>query len=165
MSGIDVSPSLALIILVGVLIGAGVYLLMERTLTRIIIGASLLTHGTNLMILMAGGRAGSPPIIGESAVEEMADPLPQALILTCIVIGLALTAFLAAMAYRSWQLNGHDEVQDDVEDRRIARQAAADEVEERVTDDAGQSVEQEAATTYDETSGHESELETEGEAR
>ncbi len=50
----------------------------------------------------------------------MADPLPQAMILTAIVITLGVTAFLLAMAYRSWQLQGNDEVQDDAEDRRIA---------------------------------------------
>ena len=55
----------------------------------------------------------------------MSDPLPQAMVLTAIVITLGMTAFLLAMAYRSWQLHRHDEVQDDVEDRRIARLAAA----------------------------------------
>ena len=48
----------------------------------------------------------------------MSDPLPQALVLTAIVISLGTTAFLLAMAYRSWQLTGHDDVQDDVEDAR-----------------------------------------------
>ena len=57
----------------------------------------------------------------------MSDPLPQALVLTAIVISLGTTAFLLAMAYRSWQLTGHDDVQDDVEDRAIRRLAAADE--------------------------------------
>ena len=46
----------------------------------------------------------------------MSDPLPQALVLTAIVISLGTTAFVLAMAYRSWQLTGHDDVQDDVED-------------------------------------------------
>ena len=54
----------------------------------------------------------------------MADPVPQALVLTAIVITLGMTAFLLSVAYRSWRLNGHDEVQDDIEDRRIARRAA-----------------------------------------
>jgi multicomponent Na+:H+ antiporter subunit C len=57
----------------------------------------------------------------------MSDPLPQALVLTAIVISLGTTAFLLAMAYRSWQLTGHDDVQDDVEDAAIRRLAAADE--------------------------------------
>ena len=49
----------------------------------------------------------------------MSDPLPQAMVLTAIVITFGLTAFLLAVAYRSWQLTGHDEVQDDLEDRQI----------------------------------------------
>ena len=57
----------------------------------------------------------------------MSDPLPQALVLTAIVISLGTTAFVLAMAYRSWQLTGHDDVQDDVEDAAIRRLAAADE--------------------------------------
>jgi len=54
---------------------------------------------------------------------DVADPLPQAMALTAIVITLALTAFLLAMAYRSWQLGGTDDVQDDVEDIRITLRA------------------------------------------
>ena len=57
----------------------------------------------------------------------MADPLPQALALTAIVISFGITAFLLALAYRSWVLRSDDEVEDDVEDRRIAK-LAGDEV-------------------------------------
>jgi multicomponent Na+:H+ antiporter subunit C len=57
----------------------------------------------------------------------MSDPLPQALVLTAIVISLGTTAFVLAMAYRSWQLTGHDDVQDDVEDAAIRLLAEADE--------------------------------------
>src|SRR5690625_7143891 len=64
----------------------------------------------------------------------MADPLPQAIVLTAIVINLGLTAFVLAMAYRSWQLHGHDEVQDDLEDRRIARRAERGELDARDDD-------------------------------
>ncbi|MGO1174031.1 MAG: Na(+)/H(+) antiporter subunit C [Actinomycetaceae bacterium] len=150
---IDVSPSIALIAVVAVLVGTGVYLILERSLSRIVIGASLVTHGINVLILVAGGRAGEPPLIGSSEPGEMSDPLPQAMILTAIVISLGITAFLLALAYRSWQLNGHDEVQDDLEDRRIARRAARDELDARSTDDSGSTLEQEAATTFDETDG------------
>ncbi|MGC5614889.1 Na(+)/H(+) antiporter subunit C [Georgenia sp. Z1491] len=148
---IDVSPSLALLLVVAVLVGAGVYLVLERSLTRVVIGAGLITHGINVLILVAGGRAGEPPLIGSSEPEDMSDPLPQAMILTAIVISLGITAFLLALAYRSWQLNGHDEVQDDLEDRRIARRAARDELDARSTDDSGSTLEEEAATTFDET--------------
>ncbi|NLA28493.1 MAG: Na+/H+ antiporter subunit C, partial [Propionibacterium sp.] len=88
------APSLALLILVGVLVGTGVVLVLERSLSRIVIGASLITYGVNVLLLMSGGRAGAPPILGQSEVSEMADPLPQAMVLTAIVIGLALTAFM-----------------------------------------------------------------------
>jgi len=148
---IEMAPSLALLVLVAVLVGAGVVLVLERSLSRIVIGSGLITYGVNMLFLLAGGRAGLPPIIGQSEVGEMADPLPQAMVLTAIVIGLALTAFILAMSYRSWQLNGNDEVQDDREDRRIAIDAARDVVSDRVTDDSGATLDEQAATVYDET--------------
>lgn len=155
---IDTSPSLALLAVVGVLVGSGVYLVLERSLSRIIVGFALLSNGINLLLLVAGGRAGGAPLIGTTEPEDMSDPLPQAMGLTAIVITLGLTAFALAMAYRSWQLNGHDEVQDDLEDRRIARRAARDELPPRSTDDAGTSLAQDAAAARDETargdSGH-----------
>jgi multicomponent Na+:H+ antiporter subunit C len=64
----------------------------------------------------------------------MSDPLPQAMMLTAIVIGLGTTAFGMALAYRSWSLTGHDEVVDDVEDRRLARRAAKARLDERLTE-------------------------------
>lgn len=114
------TPTILLVVVVGVLVATGVALLLERSLTRILLGVVLLGNGVNLMILSTGGAAGGPPVLGLTPVDEMADPLPQAMILTAIVITLGITAFLLAMAYRSWQLQGHDEVQDDAEDRRIA---------------------------------------------
>ncbi|MFC4632025.1 Na(+)/H(+) antiporter subunit C [Promicromonospora alba] len=123
---LDNVPSGALLLAVGVLFAAGVYLLLERSLTRVLLGFVLLGNGTNLAILLAGGRAGAPPITGSGTAEPMSDPLAQAMILTSVVITLALVAFVLAMAYRSWQLHGHDEVQDDVEDTRIAQLAGED---------------------------------------
>ncbi len=123
---IDMSPNLVLVGVIVVLVTAGVYLLLERSLTRVIIGIVLIGNGVNVLFLVAGGQAGGAPIVGTTPVEEMSDPLPQAMVLTAIVITLGMTAFLLAMAYRSWQLNRHDEVQDDLEDRRIASMAAAD---------------------------------------
>ena len=120
------SPNLTYVIVVGVLVAAGVTLLLERSLTRVLMGVILLGNGANLLLL-TGGRAGAPPIVGSAPQEEMSDPLPQAMILTAIVITLGMTAFLLALAYRSWHLNGHDEVQDDVEDRRIMELADRDE--------------------------------------
>ena len=147
---IEMTPSLALVVAVGVQFGAGVYLLLERSLTRVIVGLYLIGNAINLMFLLAGGAAGGPPLIGSGPEEEMADPLPQAMVLTAIVINLGLTAFVLAMAYRSWQLHGHDEVQDDLEDRRIARKAELGELDAR-DDDAGANLAVEAAEARDET--------------
>jgi multicomponent Na+:H+ antiporter subunit C len=115
-----------LVLTAGVLIGCGVYLLLERSLSRVVVGLILLGNGINLVFLVAGGRAGGPPLVGTTPTEEMADPLPQAMVLTAIVISLGLSAFVLAMAYRSWQLNGHDDVQDDIEDDTIRRLALRD---------------------------------------
>src|SRR5699024_10309703 len=88
---IDTSPSLALVVLVAVLVGTGVYLLLERSLTRVIIGFSMISNGVNVMFLIASGRAGGPPLVGTTDPEEMSDPLPQAMVLTAIVITLAVS--------------------------------------------------------------------------
>lgn len=113
--------SLTLAVLVAVLFGTGTYLLLQRTLTRIVIGLALLSHGVNVLLLLAGGRSGLPPLLSDGDVGEYADPLPQAMALTAIVINFAILAFLLALAYRSWTITQDDEVEDDLEDRRIAR--------------------------------------------
>jgi multicomponent Na+:H+ antiporter subunit C len=148
------SPNLVLVVAIAVLVTAGVYLLLERSLSRVLVGVVLLGNGANLLFLVAGGAAGRPPIVGAAPEGQMSDPLPQAMVLTAIVITLGLSAFLLAMAYRSWQLHRHDEVQDVVEDRRIARLAAID--ERATTDDdtegtGGPSLDEEAAEIRDET--------------
>src|SRR5690606_37093778 len=99
------TPNLTYIVVIGVLFAPGVTLLLERSLTRVLMGVILLGNGANLLILL-GGRAGEPPIVGTTSNEEMSDSLPQAMILTAIVITLGMTAFLLALAYRSWQLFG-----------------------------------------------------------
>ena len=76
------SPNLTLVIVSGVLVAAGVYLLLERSLTRILIGVLLASNGVNVMFLVASGAAGGAPIIGVTPKEEMSDPLPQAMVLT-----------------------------------------------------------------------------------
>ncbi len=145
------TANLALVLLVGVLFGTGVYLLLERSLSRVLIGILLMGNGANILLLVAGGKAGGPPIIGTGPEEEMADPLPQALVLTAIVITLGMTAFLLAMAYRSWQLHGHDEVQDDLEDARIARRAARRVVQRTEYADVAATLAKDAAEARDET--------------
>lgn len=104
-----------------VLFGCGTYLLLQRELTRIVLGLALLAHGANLLILLSAGGRGEPAFAGEGADPgALLDPLPQAFILTAIVIAFGVTTFLLALAYRSWVLTHDDEVQDDVEDRRVA---------------------------------------------
>jgi multicomponent Na+:H+ antiporter subunit C len=127
--------SLVLLVAVGVLFAAGVTLLLERTLTRVLLGVTMLGNGANLLRLLAAALGG-PPIVGTTEPGEMTDPLPQAMILTAILITLGMTAFLLALAYRSWRLVGHDEVQDDVEDRRIMELAERDEGSDTADADA-----------------------------
>jgi multicomponent Na+:H+ antiporter subunit C len=110
------------------LFGIGTYLVLQRKLSRIIIGLGLLTHGANIL-LITSGRRGDPPLIGDDGIGDFSDPLPQALALTAIVITFAVTTFLLALAYRSWLLTRDDEVEDDLGDRAIARgDAPEDEV-------------------------------------
>ena len=113
--------SLTLLLTAGVLIACGVYLVLERTLTRVVLGFVLLGNGVNLLFIVAAGPPGKPPFEGSADSSEMTDPLPFAMVLTAIVISLGITAFGMALAYRAWQLFGHDEVPDDVEDRRVLR--------------------------------------------
>lgn len=111
--------------LAATLFGLGTWLLMQRRLSRIIIGVGLLGHGANLLMIVAGGPGGMAPVIGGTAGDgRLSDPLPQALALTAIVITFGVTAFLLAMGFRSWQLTSDDEVEDDVEDRLVARERA-----------------------------------------
>ncbi len=120
------SPNLTLMGIAAILIAAGVYLMMERSLTRVLVGVLLAGNGVNIVFLVASGPARGAPFIGTNPADGISDPLPQAMVLTAIVITLGLTAFLLTMAYRSFQLNGHDEVQDDVEDRQIRDLADSD---------------------------------------
>jgi multicomponent Na+:H+ antiporter subunit C len=111
--------TITLAITVGVLYAAGTYLLLQRTLTRIVIGLALMGHGANVLLLMAGGGPGAAPLIDDAApATAFTDPLPQALALTAIVITFGVIAFLLALAYRSHALTGNDIVEDDIEDRR-----------------------------------------------
>ena len=105
----------------GLLFATGTYLILQRLLSRIIVGLGLIAHGANLVLLGSGGDPGSPPIVDAAApAAGYSDPLEQALVLTAIVITFGITAFLLALAFRSWTEIGSDEVEDDAEDRRIA---------------------------------------------
>jgi multicomponent Na+:H+ antiporter subunit C len=121
------SVNLTLVLTSACLLGCGVYLVLERSLSRVLVGLIMIGNGVSIAFLVAGGPAGRAPIVEKDGVTTgLSDPLPQAMVLTAIVITLATTAFVLAMAYRSWQLNGHDDVQDDVEDDTIRRLASTD---------------------------------------
>lgn len=118
--------SVVVAVAAGVVFATGTWLLMQRRLSRIIIGVGLLGHGANLLLLLAAGGRGDTPLVDQSDAATMADPLPQALALTAIVITFGITAFLLALGYRSWRITNDDEVEDDVEDRIVARHEIAD---------------------------------------
>ena len=120
------TPTVVLPVLIGGLYAAGVYLLLDRSLTRVLLGFLLLGNATNLLLLFTGGPAGLAPILGYSEPEDMNDPLPQALILTAIVITFGVAAFLLAMIHRSWRLVREEVVGTDEEDRRVATRKATD---------------------------------------
>ena len=127
------SANLILAVTAGVLVASGVYLLLERSLTRILLGVLLASNGVNMLFLVAAGKPSGPPIIG-LADGDVSDPLPQAMVLTAIVITMAVAGFVLSLAYRSFQLHGHDEVADDVEDARIRELAEADVASESYED-------------------------------
>jgi multicomponent Na+:H+ antiporter subunit C len=120
------TPTVVLPVLIGGLYAAGVYLLLDRSLTRVLLGFLLLGNATNLLLLSSGGEAGRAPIVGFAEPDEMSDPLPQALILTAIVITFGVAAFLLAMIHRSWRLVHEEVVGTDEEDRRVAARTATD---------------------------------------
>lgn len=111
--------TIVLALTVAVLYGVGSYLILQRSLSGIVIGLAVLGHGANLMLLNAGGLAGGVPLAGSDPAVT-ADPLPQALALTAIVITFGVSGLLLALAYRSWLQRRDDIVEDDLEDRRIA---------------------------------------------
>ena len=80
--------------------------MLQRSLMRVLLGVVVLGHGTNLLLQLVGGPPARVPIVGNSPPETFADPLPQALALTAVVITFALTTFLLALGYRSFTLIG-----------------------------------------------------------
>ncbi|GAS97745.1 multisubunit Na+/H+ antiporter subunit MnhC [Mycolicibacterium canariasense] len=116
------------LVMIGGLTSAGVYLLLERNLTRMLLGLLLIGNAVNLLILTVGGNAGNPPIRGRVSDGQTttADPLAQGMILTAIVISMGIAAFVLALAYRSYQLNTVEEVETDPETVRVAEGAELD---------------------------------------
>lgn len=85
-------------ITIGILIAGGVYLVLQRGMVRIVLGMTLISHGANLIILAAGIGAWRGEPFGGRPLGSMADPLPQAFVLTAIVITMATTAFMLMLA-------------------------------------------------------------------
>lgn len=129
------------VVLSAALYAAGVYLLLERSLTRVLLGVLVLGNATNLLLLIVIGAPGIAPFVGDGDPSEMSDPVPMALTLTAIVITFAVSAFLLALIYRSWQLGQADTVQDDHEDvalreRTVEEDAGLDDEDDTEHDDA-----------------------------
>ncbi len=98
---------IALAILIGMFFTISIYLLLSRAIIRMLLGIAILGNGVNLLIFTAGRLTKEiPPIVPkgqEQLIEPFANPLPQALILTAIVIGFALFTFLLVLGYRAYQ--------------------------------------------------------------
>ena len=114
--------NLALLLTAGALVASGVFLLLERAMTKMLMGLLLMGNGFNLLLLTAGGGAGAPPIQGRNSTlnSNDADPLAQGMILTAIVISMAMTAFILALAYRQYRYRTADLIGNDTEDTAIA---------------------------------------------
>ena len=103
---------LVLAIVAGALYASGLYLMLRRRLAQLIVGLSLLANGSNILIFAAAGvTRGQPPIIAEdAAAAAFADPVPQSLILTSIVIGFGVLAFALVLAHRVHASAGSDDI-------------------------------------------------------
>ncbi|MGW4326615.1 Na(+)/H(+) antiporter subunit C [Nocardia sp. NPDC004573] len=123
------TANLTLLIVIGVLVACGVYLILERAVSKMLLGLILFGNAVNLLILTAGGGDGAAPIRGAAATEEMADPLAQAMVLTAIVITMGIAAFVLALAYRAYMLTTSDDVANDEEDAEVARRRAREDPE------------------------------------
>jgi multicomponent Na+:H+ antiporter subunit C len=103
-----------LAVVIGALYAAGLYMMLRRSLVKVVIGLSLLSYAANLLIFTVNGVIrGRPPLVPEGAVQPVqpfADPLPQALILTAIVIGFGVQAFALVLFKRAYQAAGTDDL-------------------------------------------------------
>ncbi|TCI69648.1 MULTISPECIES: Na(+)/H(+) antiporter subunit C [unclassified Exiguobacterium] len=97
-------------ITVGVLFMIGTYLLLSKSLLRIVLALIILSHGAHFLLLTMGGlQTGGPPLLNLN-VETFTDPLPQALVLTAIVISFGMTSFLLVLSYRTYKVFRTDDL-------------------------------------------------------
>lgn len=105
---------LLLVILVGVLYSSGIYLMFRRSMVKLLLGLALLGNGANILIFLVGGLTkGKTAIIDQEHTQftdVYADPIPQALILTAIVISFALTAFAIVLLKKVYATTGSDDL-------------------------------------------------------
>lgn len=97
-------------VVIGVLFTTSTYLILSKNMTRVIIGTAVISHGVHLLLLTMGGlKLGAPPLLGQEA-SLYTDPLPQALILTAIVINFGVTAFILVLAYKVYGVHKTDDL-------------------------------------------------------
>jgi len=103
-----------LAILIGALAAVAIYCMLRRSLMKLIIGIALLSQSVNLLVFSASGLQSNRPPIIDPAQKTLgmgaADPLPQALVLTAIVIGFGLIVFCLALIRQTYQATGHDDI-------------------------------------------------------
>jgi multicomponent Na+:H+ antiporter subunit C len=102
-----------LAIVVGILYTAGVYLMLRRSILKFIIGLIFMSNATNLLVFLSAGLVSGSPVFVDGkkiSTEVMADPLPQALVQTAIVIGLGIVVFTLALKYKFFELTGTDDL-------------------------------------------------------
>lgn len=91
-------------LVIGVLFGCGAYLMLQKNVLKLVLGLSLISHGANVILIASGWTgSGKVPILGQAAPMPFVDPIPQALILTAIVIGFAALAFLLVLSLRVYR--------------------------------------------------------------
>lgn len=96
---------------VGVLFAVSTYLILSKSILRVVLGLSVISHGAHLLLLTMGGlKRGASPVLGQEAAAYT-DPLPQALILTAIVINFGVTSLLLVLAYRSYKTLETDDLE------------------------------------------------------
>jgi multicomponent Na+:H+ antiporter subunit C len=145
------------LVLIGGLTSCGVYLLLERNLTRMLLGLLLIGNALNLLILTVGGPSGNPPVRGRTSANETAtaDPLAQGMILTAIVITMGIAAFVLALTYRSYRLTTAEEVANDAEDTRVSQEAEAAAADEEADDTTPRHPDTDEPDELDALPGHE----------
>ncbi|MGD2035099.1 MAG: NADH-quinone oxidoreductase subunit K [Bacteroidales bacterium] len=102
-----------LAILTGTLYAVGVYMILRRSILKFVIGIIFISNATNLLIFLSAGiAAGSPVFVDEKTKSDLiiTDPLPQALVLTAIVIGFGLVVFTLGLKYKFFSVTGTDDL-------------------------------------------------------